>query len=78
MKTLEEIVFDPNQCRVEIAALKKLLQSKDALAERKDILNFFKNNCPPSYYYQRRPPEPDNKLMNKPSNKRHVTSVIIG
>ncbi len=42
MKTLEEIVFDPNQCQVEIAAFKKLLQSKDKLAERKDILNFFK------------------------------------
>jgi hypothetical protein len=42
MKTLEEIVFDPAQCRREIAAFKKLLQSKAKLEEREDIQRFFK------------------------------------
>lgn len=42
MKEFEEIIFDPAQCRVEVAALRKLLQSKRNLEERKDILNFFK------------------------------------
>jgi hypothetical protein len=42
MKTLEEIVFDPAQCRREIAAFKKLLQSRAELAEREDIQKFFK------------------------------------
>ena len=42
MKTLEEIVFDPAQCRREIAAFKKLLQSKAQLEEREEIQKFFK------------------------------------
>src|SRR5258708_35579110 len=42
MKTLEEIVFDPAQCRREIAAFKKLLQSKAKLGERAEIQKFFK------------------------------------
>ncbi len=41
-KTLEEIAFNPTQCRLEIGAFKKLLQSKEKLAERADILKFFK------------------------------------
>jgi hypothetical protein len=42
MKKLEEIAFNPTQCRVEIAAFKKLLQSKAKLAEREEIQQFFK------------------------------------
>jgi Domain of unknown function (DUF4263) len=42
MKKLEEIVFDPTQCRREIAAFQKLLQSKAQLEEREDIQKFFK------------------------------------
>ena len=42
MKTLETIVFDPIQCRVEIAALSKLLRSSKNLAEREDIQRFFR------------------------------------
>jgi hypothetical protein len=42
MKALEEIVFDPDLCRREIAAFKKLLQSKAQLEERSDIQAFFK------------------------------------
>jgi hypothetical protein len=42
MKKLEEIVFDPTQCRREIAAFKKLLQSKARLEEREEIQKFFK------------------------------------
>jgi len=40
-KDLEEIVFNPDKCRVEIAAFKKLLQSKAKLEERA-IQTFFK------------------------------------
>jgi hypothetical protein len=41
-KNLEEIVFDPSRCRTELAALKRLLDSKKELGERKDIQQFFK------------------------------------
>jgi hypothetical protein len=40
-KNLEQVVFDPDKCRVEIAAFKKLLQAKARLEER-EILTFFK------------------------------------
>jgi hypothetical protein len=43
-KNLEEIVFNPDKCRLEIAAFKKLLQSKKELAERADIQKFFKKH----------------------------------
>lgn len=42
MKTFEHIVFDPDQCRREIAAFKKLLQSRAGLKERAEIQVFFK------------------------------------
>jgi Shedu protein SduA, C-terminal len=42
VKTLEEIVFDPAQCRREISAFGKLLQSRAKLKERDDIQRFFK------------------------------------
>jgi hypothetical protein len=42
MKTFEEIILDPARCRREIAAFKKLLQSKAQLEERSDIQAFFK------------------------------------
>jgi len=41
-KDLEPIAFDPKQCRKELAAFKKLLDNKEALAERADIQAFFK------------------------------------
>jgi hypothetical protein len=42
MKKLEEIVFDPIQCRREITAFRKLLQSRATLKERAEIQAFFK------------------------------------
>jgi hypothetical protein len=41
-KDLEEIVYEPTQCRRELAAFQKLLQSKKQLDERADILPFFR------------------------------------
>jgi hypothetical protein len=41
-KNLEAIVFDPDKCRSELAAFKKLLDSKKDLGERKHIQRFFK------------------------------------
>lgn len=42
-KSLEEIKFDPAECRKELDAFKKLLDSKKQLEERKDIQEFFRN-----------------------------------
>ena len=49
-KNLEPIVFHPAQCRRDLAAFQKLLQSKKELAERADIQKFFKKRrqLPPS------------------------------
>lgn len=41
-KNLEEVVFSPEKCRAELAAFKKLLDSRKELGERKDIQKFFK------------------------------------
>jgi hypothetical protein len=41
-KNLDPIVFNPAQCRRDLAAFQKLLQSKKELAERADIQEFFK------------------------------------
>lgn len=41
-KTLEVVVFDPVQCRTELAELKELLDAKESLKERSDIQPFFK------------------------------------
>ena len=41
-KNLEPIVFNPTQCRRDLAAFQRLLQSKKELAERADIQKFFK------------------------------------
>ena len=40
-KRLQEIAFDPGRCRIELAAFKKLLDSKAQLEERSDIQKFF-------------------------------------
>jgi hypothetical protein len=42
MKKLEAIVFNPTQCRVEIAAFKRLLRTRGKLAERAEVQKFFK------------------------------------
>jgi len=41
-KDLEPIAFNPTQCRRELAAFKKLLDSRKELAEQRDIQPFFK------------------------------------
>jgi hypothetical protein len=41
-KNLESILFNPTQCRRELAAFHKLLRTKTHLAERADVQMFFK------------------------------------
>jgi hypothetical protein len=40
-KNLEPIAFDPARCRIELAAFKTLLNSRQELGERTDIQHFF-------------------------------------
>jgi len=42
MKTLEKIALSVDQCRKDLAEFKDLLDRKQALSERKDILPFFR------------------------------------
>jgi hypothetical protein len=42
MKEFEQVTFDPAKCRVELDALRILLDSKEHLSERRDLLPFFK------------------------------------
>jgi hypothetical protein len=41
-KKLESITFNPAKCRTELAAFKRLLESKEQLEEQKDIQKFFR------------------------------------
>jgi hypothetical protein len=41
-KILQDIAFNPTQCRTELAAYKRLLDARQDLGERKDVHRFFR------------------------------------